>query len=106
MKFCLTLDLKNDPALISEYEKHHDHIWPEIVESIKGAGIISMEIYRYDTRLLMIMETDETFTFERKAEMDALNPKVQEWETLMLKYQQPFEGSAQKWILMDKIFQL
>jgi L-rhamnose mutarotase len=65
-----------------------------------------MEIYRYNTRLFMIMETDETFSFEQKGAMDAANPKVQEWETLMLKYQQPFEGSTQKWVLMDKIFQL
>ena|ERR1700748_284113 len=106
MKYCLTLNLKNDPALIREYEQHHDNIWPEIVESIKGSGITSMEIYRYETRLVMIMEVDSTFSFERKAAMDAANPKVQQWENLMLQYQQPFEGSAQKWVLMDKIFQI
>lgn len=106
MKYCLTLDLKNDPALILEYEEHHKKVWPEILESIRGSGITNMEIYRYDTRLFMIMETDETFSFENKSAMDAANPKVQEWETLMLKYQQPFEGSTQKWVLMDKIFQL
>jgi L-rhamnose mutarotase len=106
MKYCLTLNLKNDPLLISEYEEHHKKVWPEILESIRGSGITNMEIYRYDTRLFMIMETDESFSFEIKNKMDAANPKVQEWETLMLKYQQPFEGSTQKWVLMDKIFQL
>jgi L-rhamnose mutarotase len=106
MKYCLTLNLKNDPLLISEYEEHHKKVWPEILESIRGSGITNMDIYRYDTRLFMIMETDETFGFERKSAMDAANPKVQEWERLMLKYQQPFEGSTQKWVLMDKIFQL
>jgi L-rhamnose mutarotase len=106
MKYCLTLDLKNDPALISEYEAHHQKVWPEILDSITGSGITNMEIYRYDTRLFMIMETDETFSFEHKGAMDAANPKVQEWETLMLKYQQPFEGSTEKWVLMNKIFHL
>jgi len=105
-KYCLTLDLKNNPALIKEYEDHHKKVWPEILQSITGSGITNMEIYRYNTRLFMIMETGETFSFERKGAMDAANPKVQEWETLMLKYQQPFEGSTQKWVLMDKIFQL
>ena len=105
-KYCLTLDLKNDPALISEYEEHHKTVWPEILQSIRGSGISDMEIYRYETRLFMIMETDESFSFERKEALDAANPKVQEWETLMFDYQQPFEGSAQKWVLMDKIFQL
>jgi len=105
-KYCLTLDLKNNPTLIAEYEEHHKKVWPEILESISGSGITNMEIYRYQTRLFMIMETNETFNFENKAAADAANLKVQEWETLMLKYQQPFEGSTQKWVLMDKIFQL
>ena len=105
-KYCLTLDLKNDPVLIAAYGEHHKHVWPEIIESIKGSGITSMEIYRFETRLFMIMETDDSFSFERKSAMDSTNPKVQEWETLMLKYQQPFKNSSEKWVLMDKIFQL
>jgi len=107
-KLCLTLDLKDDPALIAEYEKHHIAIWPEIRKSIIDSGITNMEIYRYDTRLFMIMETDESFTFEKKGEMDAGNSKVQEWETLMWNYQQPLKNSlkGEKWVLMNKIFQL
>jgi L-rhamnose mutarotase len=107
-KYCLTLDLKDDPALIAEYEKHHTAIWPEIRKSITDSGITNMEIYRYDTRLFMIMETDESFSFEKKAAMDAANIKVQEWETLMWNYQQPFKNAlkGEKWILMNKIFEL
>src|ERR1700761_3091368 len=105
MRYCLTLDLIDDPALIREYEEHHKNVWPEILESIHGSGITSMEIYRYGTRLCMIMETDSTFSFERKAAMDDANPKVQQWETLMLQYQQLIKGETQKWVLMDKIFQ-
>ncbi|MGN6181993.1 MAG: L-rhamnose mutarotase [Mucilaginibacter sp.] len=105
-RYCLTLDLKNDPELIKTYEEHHKAIWPEIAKSIKDSGITDMQIYRFATRLFMIMETVDGFSFERKAEMDATNPKVQEWEELMLTYQQPFEGSTQKWVFMDKIFQL
>ncbi|MDB4922554.1 L-rhamnose mutarotase [Mucilaginibacter sp.] len=107
-KYCLTLDLKNDPALIAEYEKYHQQIWPEIRESILNSGIVGMEIYRYDTRLFMIMEVNESFSFERKGEMDAGNAKVQEWENLMWKYQQPLKNTAkgEKWVLMNKIFEL
>lgn len=107
-KYCLTLDLKDDPELIAEYERHHITIWPEIHRSIVASGILNMEIYRHDTRLFMIMETDETFNFEKKSAMDAANPKVQEWEDLMWKYQQPLKNAAkgEKWIIMNKIFQL
>jgi L-rhamnose mutarotase len=107
-KYCLTLDLKDDPTLIAEYEKYHIAIWPEIRKSIVDSGITNMEIYRYETRLFMIMETDESFNFEKKAEMDASNSKVQEWETLMWNYQKPLKKAlrGEKWLLMNKIFQL
>ena len=37
-----------------------------------------MEIYRFDTRLFMIMETNDSFTFEKKAEMDAAILRLQQ----------------------------
>ena len=107
-RYCLALDLKDDPALIAEYERYHTAIWPEIRESILGSGITGMQIYRLGNRLFMIMETDAAFSFEQKAAMEAANPKVQEWETLMWKYQQalPQARAGEKWMLMDKIFEL
>ncbi|MBE7171247.1 MAG: L-rhamnose mutarotase [Williamsia sp.] len=107
-RFCLALDLVDDPVLIAEYEQHHQAIWPEIKDSILNAGITDMQIYRSGNRLFMIMETDDAFSFEKKAAMDESNSKVQEWEQLMWKYQQalPQARPNEKWILMDKIFQL
>ena len=107
-RYCLAVDLKNDPALIAEYEDWHKRVWPEILHSIKDSGIQSMEIYRTGNRMFMIMETAPDFSFEKKGAADAGNPKVQEWEELMWKFQQPLPGSApgEKWILMDKIFSI
>lgn len=107
-RYSLTLDLRNDPELIQQYEEHHKKVWPEIIKSIKDAGIKNMQIYRYETRLFMIMEVSDDFSFEKKQNADEENGKVQEWETLMWKYQQPLPGSAEgeKWKLMDKIFEL
>ncbi|HYE55836.1 MAG TPA: L-rhamnose mutarotase [Chitinophagaceae bacterium] len=107
-RYCLTLDLKDDPALIGEYEAHHKKVWPEVIASIKDSGITGLEIYSVGTRLCMIMETTDEFTFERKKEMDEQNAKVQEWEQLMWNYQQALPGAApgEKWVLMEKIFEL
>jgi L-rhamnose mutarotase len=107
-RYCLTLDLKDDAQLIAEYEAYHRDIWPGIKKSILDSGITSMEIYRFDNRLFMIMETDDSFSFERKAAMDAANEKVQEWETLMWKFQQPLKNArpGEKWVLMNEIFKL
>ena len=108
MKYCLALDLVDDEKLIAEYEAHHKAIWPEIVASIKDSGIAQLEIYRVFNRLFMIMETGNDFSFNKKNAMDAANPKVQEWETLMWNYQQalPQAKPGEKWILMNKIFEL
>ncbi|HEY1872264.1 MAG TPA: L-rhamnose mutarotase [Chitinophagaceae bacterium] len=107
-RYCLALDLKDDELLIAEYEDHHKKIWPEILRSIKNSGIHDMEIYRINNRLFMIMETNDDFSFERKAAMDAANKKVEEWEELMWKYQQAIPGSkpGEKWRMMEKIFTL
>jgi len=107
-RYALALDLVDDPTLIAEYEQYHQAVWPEIKESIRTAGIDNMEIYRFANRLFMIMEVNESFSFEKKGEMDASNAKVQEWEKLMWKYQQAIPGAkpGEKWVLMDKIFEL
>jgi L-rhamnose mutarotase len=106
MRYCLALDLKDDPSVIKEYEQWHTKVWPEILASIRDSGITSMEIYRAGNRLMMIMETLPEFSFERKNAADAANPKVQDWEKLMWNYQQPlpFAKPGEKWILMQKIF--
>ena len=107
-RYCFTLDLQEDPALIAEYEEWHRQVWPEILQSIRESGIEQMEIYRYANRLFMIMEVNESFSFEAKAAADAASPKVQEWETLMWNYQQalPQAKPGEKWVMMDEIFQL
>ena len=87
-RHCLALDLKDDPQLIKEYEEYHQKVWPEILKSLTDSGIVDMEIYRVGNRMFMIMETEDGFSFDKKARMDAANVKVQEWEDLMWNYQQ------------------
>lgn len=108
IRHCLTLDLKDDPKLIAEYRKHHQKIPPEITRSIKDSGIEDLEIYLFGTRLFMIMEVNDAFSFEAKAKADGQNAKVQEWEQLMWRFQQPLPGTkpGEKWMLMERIFEL
>lgn len=105
-RYCLALDLKDDPSLIEEYEAHHRRVWPEILESLAASGILSMEIYRLQNRLFMVMEVGDGFSFERKAARDAADDRVQAWEALMWNYQQAIPGGppGAKWRLMERIF--
>ena len=107
-RYCLFCDLKDDPVLIEEYKEHHKKVWPEILESIKESGIEKMNIYNLGNRLFMIIEVNESFSFDKKAALDENNPKVQEWETLMWKYQQslPMAKKNEKWLLLNEIFKL
>ena len=107
-KYCLALDLKKNVDKIATYKKYHQNVWPEIQKSLKDSGIKNAEIYNTGNRLFMILEVDSSFTFEKKAKMDAKNSKVQQWEALMWSFQQalPNSNPNEKWILMDKIYDL
>ncbi|MBL0744491.1 L-rhamnose mutarotase [Chryseolinea lacunae] len=107
-RFCFALDLRDDPALIAEYEFWHRNVWPGIPKTITDAGITNMEIYRILNRLFMIMDTTDDYDPAAKAAADAANPLVQQWEAHTWKYQQalPHAMPGEKWMPMEKIFQL
>jgi L-rhamnose mutarotase len=107
-RYCLTLDLQDDPSKIAEYKRHHQKIWPEIRDSLFAADVTAMEIYLHGTRLFMIMDVSADFSFEKKAAMDASNPKVLEWEALMGIYQAVAAGSdpVRRWQPMEQVFDL
>ncbi|RZA01796.1 MAG: L-rhamnose mutarotase [Sphingobacteriaceae bacterium] len=109
-RYCFALDLFDDEKLIAEYEHWHkaENGWPEIKKSILDSHITDMEIYRTGNRLFMIMEVSDNYSADAKAEADASNPKVQEWEQLMWKFQQPLPWAkeGEKWVPMDLIFKL
>ena len=106
--YCYTLDLKDEPELIAEYERYHQQVWPEILQSITESGIQQMKIYRWSNRLCMIVHAADDYDPAAKAEKDAADPKVQEWEAMMDTFQKrlPFASEGQKWVPMDQIFRL
>ena len=107
-RYCLALDLKDNPQLIAEYKRYHQKIWPEITVSIRQSGIEDLEIYLIGARLFMIMEVNDSFSFAAKSQTDQSNPKVQEWEELMGRFQKPLPQAkpGEKWLVMERIFKL
>ncbi len=106
-RYCLTLNLKDDQELIEEYEQYHQNVWPEVEATFEKAGIENMEIYRYRTRLVLIIEVNDSFSFEKWDRINEESEKVQEWEELMWTYQAPLEdaGEGEKWKQMDRIYE-
>ncbi|UOP04076.2 L-rhamnose mutarotase [Conchiformibius kuhniae] len=106
MQYALMLDLQDDEQKIAEYEAHHRAVWPQVLAHIRANGVRQMRIYRLGTRMVMLMDTDDTFSFERMAQSAAQNEAVQRWETLMWQYQQvtPWTDAGAKWQPMREVF--
>lgn len=107
MRHCLLLDLKDDQALIDEYIRHHEAVWPEVVQNLQESGVTSMEIYHLGTRLCMVMETnDEIYNGAEMARRVEANPRLRAWESLMWRFQQPtpWTKNGDKWTAMTRVF--
>lgn len=109
-RYCQTLDLKDDPALIAEYKKRHSESahWPVINEGIRSVGILEMEIFLLGNRLFMMVETPLDFEWDAAFQKLAGLPRQAEWEEYMSIFQvaDPTASSAEKWQLMERIFHL
>lgn len=108
MKTCLMLDLHDDEQAIQEYERLHQQVWPEVEAQFAEYGVVSIDIYRLGTRLCMVMETDDdrfdAAAFQQAQHDDA---RVQEWETLMWRFQAPtpWTPAGEKWVEAKRIYQ-
>lgn len=109
-RYCQTLDLKDDPALIAKYRQAHDseHSWKEIRDGIRQVGILEMEIYILDNRLFMIVETPLDFNWDEAMARLSKLPRQQEWEEFVSAFQKCSKNatSDEKWKIMERMFYL
>lgn len=109
-RYCQTLELVNDPALIEKYKFWHqnENRWPEIPKGIREVGILDMEIYILGNLLFMIVETPLDFDWDTAFGKLATLNRQAEWEEFVAKFQltRPGATSSEKWKLMERIFSL
>ena len=107
-RFIQTLDLIDNPELISEYIDLHTRVWPEILQGIRQVGISRMDIYNLSNRLVMILELPDGADFDEVMNNLASLPRQREWEEYVGKFQNCISKStsAGKWQRMTKIFSL
>ena len=104
----LAVDLNGSASSIEAYKRYHRYIWPEVVASLRRAGIERMDIYLLGRRLVMILETTDPDYRRCFAAHVASSPRVVEWETLMCTLQTPppDAGPGEWWTQMEPVFSL
>ena len=107
-RYCQCLQL--NPETIEEYKYWHDssHIWKEIPEGIRKAGILDMEIYLVKDTAFMIVEAPLNFNWDEAFGRLATFERQAEWEAFVGKFQNSKQGlrSEEKWQLIERIFSL
>ena len=105
----LTADLVDDPAAVAAYRRHHRHVWPEVVESLRRVGVERLDIHVLGRRLVMIVELGDGLDLARAfATHVASSPRVAEWERLMKSLQEPSSDArpGEWWARMEPVFRL
>ncbi len=107
-RHCLTLDLHDDPVVIAEYDRHHRDVWPEVLVHLRASGIRDMTIWRRESRLVMLIETEPGFDLRNLMVGAGSHPRVQEWEATMARFQKRLPGSDSEglWQPMEQVFRL
>ena len=105
----LTLNLRDDPAVIETYLDYHRRVWPEVLDSLLAAGVERMDIHRLGRRLVMIFDLADGLELRSAlATHMASSPRVAEWERLMKSLQEPVPDAAERdwWAPMERVFHL
>lgn len=74
-KYCLALDLQNEPNKISAFIEYKKYTLPELQDHLRNFEIIIAELFNSANRL------------------GAVNLKVQLWKALMINFQQKIPNS-------------
>ena len=105
----LTLDLRDDPAVVAAYREYHAKVWPDVVsEPSANAGVRSMDIYLLGRRLVMVLDLQDGLDLAHVFERHASSGATVGVEELMKSLQQPAPGArdGEWWARMEQVFVL
>jgi len=97
--------IKLKPEAITEYERLHANVWPEVLATISACNIRNYSIFRHGTWLFAYFEyVGEDFAADMRKM--AADPKTQEWWTYTDPLQEPLEERAEGewWASMKEVF--
>ena len=107
-RYARTVNLRDDPEVIAQYEAYHAHPFPEVLAGLTSGGVQRMYIYRYGRQLFMFMETADDYDLQRAAPPESVHPRAREWDVLMRSFQETVPGApaGSTWVEMKEVFAL
>ena len=73
------------PGYEEEYKRRHDEIWPEMVQTLREAGIRNYSIFRYGLTLFGYFETDDLEQTVEYLKNSEVNRRWSEWMDPIMK---------------------
>jgi L-rhamnose mutarotase len=73
------------PGYEEEYKRRHDAIWPEMVDTLRKAGIRNYSIFRHGLTLFGYFEADDLDATIAALKEDPVNARWSEWMTPIMR---------------------
>lgn len=107
--YLLTANLVDDSLLQQEYINYHKiqfEEWPEVARGFCNADFQQLLVYRNGRQLLLVISipADKTLD-ELNPKTVENNPRMDEWNQIMGKYQEGIEGTepGEAWVFLNKL---
>jgi L-rhamnose mutarotase len=102
-RYAFKLRLKADA--IEEYERVHQHVWPELLAKIKEAGISKYSVFRRGQDLFLFMHAEN---FDAAWDQLAKAPVNERWQKEMGRFFEPVpdQNPAERFAMMKEVFYL
>jgi len=69
--------LRVRPEKVDEYVEAHQHVWPEMLDALRAAGIRNYSIFRAGNEMFGYFETDDLAAAERYLEQQEVSTRWQ-----------------------------
>ena len=105
----LTADLVANPKLQKEYVDYHRtqfEKWPEVAKGFCNASFQQLLVFRNGRQLMLVISVPRGQTLEQlNPRTTENNPRVNDWNNLMKKYQEGIEGTkpGEVWVELKQL---
>ncbi len=105
----LTADLVADSKMQEQYLKYHENQfkdWPEVSKGFCNASFQQLLVYKNGRQLMLVISIPKGESLDKlNPKTTENNPRVDQWNQLMKRYQQGIEGTkpGETWVFLEQV---